>query len=66
LGRGHSTYQRGWLSEAIRVGPLVAAAECGLTAELDDEPESECDRYRLRVFQTNGQCAWLSPIWVDR
>jgi hypothetical protein len=66
LGRGHSHYLRGWLSEAIRVGPLVPAAECELLAELDDEPESDCDRYRLRVAQTNGQWAWLSPIWVER
>jgi hypothetical protein len=65
LGRGHSTYLRGWLSEAIRVGPLVPAAECELHAELEDEPESDCDRYRLRVAQTNGQWAWLSPIWVE-
>ncbi|MBI2477733.1 MAG: DUF3604 domain-containing protein [Planctomycetia bacterium] len=66
LGRGRSTYLRGWLSEAMRVGPLVPAAECELFAELDDEPELACDRYRLRVAQTNGQWAWLSPIWAER
>ncbi|HUG70125.1 MAG TPA: hypothetical protein VMM76_20415 [Pirellulaceae bacterium] len=66
LGRGRAHYLRGWLSEAIRVGPLVPAAECELLAELEDEPESDCDRYRLRVAQTNGQLAWLSPIWVER
>lgn len=65
LGRGRSTYLRGWLSEAIRVGPLVPVAECEVFAELEDEPESDCDRYRLRVAQTNGQWAWLSPIWVE-
>ncbi|MBC8354012.1 MAG: DUF3604 domain-containing protein [Planctomycetes bacterium] len=66
LERGHSTYLRGWLSEAIRVGPLVPVAKCALLAELDDEPESDCDRYRIRVAQTNGQWAWVSPIWVER
>ena len=66
LGRGRSAYLRGWLSEAIRVGPLVPVAQCEILAELDDEPESACDRYRLRVAQTNGQWAWLSPIWVER
>ena len=66
LGRGHSTYLRGWLSEAIRVGPLVPVSECEVRAELDDAPESACDRYRVRVAQTNGQCAWSSPIWVER
>ncbi len=66
LGKGRVTYLRGWLSEAIRVGPLVPAAECEVTAELNDEPQTDCDRYRLRVAQTNGQWAWLSPIWVER
>jgi hypothetical protein len=66
LGRGRSAYLRGWLSEAIRVGPLVPIEQCEVFAELDDEPESACDRYRLRVAQTNGQWAWLSPIWAER
>lgn len=66
LGKGHATYLHGWLSEAIRVGPLVPTAECELTTELDDKPELDCDRYRIRVAQTNGQWAWLSPIWVER
>ncbi|MDA1053973.1 MAG: hypothetical protein O3C40_26285 [Planctomycetota bacterium] len=66
LGRGHSSYLRGWLSEAIRVGPLVSVAQCELFGELEDDPESDCDRYRLRVAQTNGQWAWSSPIWVER
>ncbi|MCA9120093.1 MAG: hypothetical protein H6822_23560 [Planctomycetaceae bacterium] len=66
LGRGHSTYLCGWLSEAIRVGPLVPVAECELYTELDDEPDIDCDRYRIRVAQTNGQWAWSSPIWVER
>ncbi len=66
LGKGHATYLRGWLSEAIRVGPLVPTTECEFTTELDDEPELDCDRYRIRVAQTNGQWAWVSPIWVER
>lgn len=66
LGRGHSTYLCGWLSEAIRVGPLVPVPECELSAELDDGPEADCDRYRIRVAQTNGQWAWSSPIWAER
>jgi hypothetical protein len=66
LARGYSTYLRDWLSEAIRVGPLVPQTECEVEAELDDEPASDCDRYRIRVAQVNGQWAWSSPIWCDR
>ncbi len=66
LHAGRCHYLRGWLSEAIRIGPLVPIAECRLTADFSDEPEREVDRYRLEVAQRNGQQAWLSPIWVQR
>ncbi len=66
LRRGRATYLRGWLSEAIRVGPLEPLSDCVVDCEFTDEPDQECDRYRLRVAQVNGQWAWLSPIWVER
>lgn len=66
LRSGRSHFLRGWLSEAIRIGPLVPAVECALDAELDDEPEEDVDVYRLQVAQANGQWAWLSPIWAER
>ncbi len=66
LHAGRSHYLRGWLSEAIRIGPLVPLEECKLQAEFDDDPAQSVDIYRLRVAQRNGQWAWLTPIWVER
>lgn len=66
LHAGRSHYLRGWLSEAIRIGPLVPLTECRLNAEFTDLPELAVDRYQLQVAQQNGQWAWLSPIWVER
>ena len=66
LHQGQATYLRGWLSEAIRVGPLEPLEACRIKHEFDDQPDQECDRYRLRVAQSNGQWAWLSPIWVEQ
>ncbi len=63
-GRVH--YLRGWLTEAIRIGPLVPLAECELQAEVNDVPEQDVDYNRLRVAQRNGQWAWLTPIWAER
>jgi len=57
---------RGWLSEAMQIGPAVPIEACQLTAEFDDEPERDVDYYRLRVAQKNGQWAWLTPIWAER
>ena len=56
----------GWLTEAIRIGPLVAKTACTVNAAFQDEPENDIDVYRLRAAQTNGQWAWLTPIWVER
>lgn len=66
LQAGRSHFLRGWLSEAIRIGPLVPMAECCVMAEMEDEPERDVDYYRLRVAQTNNHWAWLSPIWTER
>jgi hypothetical protein len=66
LRAGRSHYLRGWLSEAIRIGPLVPLSECHLDAELVDEPEAAVDHYRVRVAQQNGQWVWLTPIWAER
>lgn len=63
-GRGH--FLQGWLSEAIRIGPLVPHGDCLVHAEIDDVPQEACDRYQLQVAQHNGQYAWLTPIWCER
>jgi hypothetical protein len=66
LNAGRCHYLRGWLSEAVRVGPLVPLAACVVDAAWDDEPEQDVDVYRVRVAQHNGQWAWLTPIWAER
>jgi len=66
LDAGRSHYVRGWLTEAIRIGPLVPLSQCTLDAELADQPEQEVDLYRVEVQQRNGQWAWLTPIWAER
>jgi hypothetical protein len=66
LHKSRSHYLRGWLSEAIRIGPLVPIEECIVEEEYDDIPERDVDVYRLQVAQKNGQYAWLTPIWAER
>lgn len=63
-GRAH--YLRGWLSEAIRIGPAVPLEACRAEAEFTDSPDRDVDIYRLQAAQHNGDWAWLSPIWVER
>ena len=61
-----SHYLKGWLTEAVQVGPLASDDDCSFETTLQDEPEADVDRYRLEVHQKNGQCAWLTPIWAER
>lgn len=63
---GRSHFLRGWLSEAIRIGPLVPITDCVLHAEYRDNLDQPTDVYRLNVAQKNNQWAWLSPIWIER
>ena len=66
LSAGRSHYLRGWLSEAIRIGPLVPLSSRFVEAEFNDLPEADVDVYRLQAAQLNGQWAWLTPIWCAR
>lgn len=65
LRKSTSHFLRGWLSEAITIGPLVPVEECSIHAEWSDVPHAGTDVYRLQVAQHNGQWVWLSPIWAD-
>jgi hypothetical protein len=66
IHRARSHFMRGWLSEAIRVGPLIPEPECCFETTILDQPTQAVDRYQLNVSQRNGQWAWLSPIWVQQ
>ncbi len=64
--RSRTHFMRGWLSEAIRVGPLIPESECLFETTLEDYASRETDRYQLNVSQRNAQWAWLTPIWVQQ
>lgn len=63
---GNTHFLRGWLSEAIRIGPFVPASDYTVIEEFQDDPEFDVDIYRLRAAQANGQWVWLTPIWVSK
>lgn len=66
LAGPRSEFLRGWLTEAMQVGPAVPLEACRASAEFTDPPQQPSDRYQLRVAQRNGHWAWLTPIWVDQ
>jgi hypothetical protein len=53
-------------SEAFLVHRAIPEAEYHFQGEWRDaEPLQDCDVYDVRVSQCNGQCAWISPIFVE-
>jgi hypothetical protein len=66
LGQARSHFLRGWLTEAIQIGPAVPINDCQVEAVFNDEPENAIDIYRLEASQKNGQWVWLTPIWAER
>ncbi len=66
LAGPRTEFLRGWLTEAVQVGPATPIEACTASADFSDEPQGEVDYYRLRVAQQNGHWAWLSPIWVEQ
>lgn len=67
LSGSETTYTGGFGSPAIRVHRFVTDEERSCSIRFEDEgPELDEDWYYLRVYQTNGQAAWSSPVWVSR
>ncbi|MBC9868391.1 MAG: DUF3604 domain-containing protein [Opitutae bacterium] len=65
LEGGRSHFLRGWLTEAIQIGPAVPLNLCRVEETLTDKPKKKMDIYRLEVAQKNGHWAWLTPIWAE-
>ena len=47
------------------VGALLGLGRRTLDVAFDDDPTPGPAFYYARVFQTDGELAWSSPIWVD-
>jgi hypothetical protein len=57
----------GYKSEAFLVHRAVPEHEYRVSRQWTDlQPQSECDTYDVEIRQVNGQCAWLSPVFVLR
>ncbi len=54
--------------ELVRDGETICVRPCsGMSATLnvEDAGSEDSSFYYLRVFQTDGEMAWSSPVWVD-
>jgi hypothetical protein len=65
LGGAYGHFTMDFPSPAVRVHQAVEACDFTFEARIDDDvPERSTDYYYLRLAQRNGQCAWITPVWV--
>jgi DNA-binding transcriptional regulator LsrR (DeoR family) len=65
LDGSRGTHFHDFHSEAFLVHRAVPETQYHLKGEWSDtEREASCDAYDVEVRQTNGQYAWLSPIFI--
>jgi len=65
LGGARAHLTQGFRTPAVRIHRADLEQDYTFRATaVDDQPERETDYYYARLFQRNGQCAWISPVWV--
>ncbi|CAG7636349.1 DUF3604 domain-containing protein [Paenibacillus allorhizosphaerae] len=65
LGGNRTVHLQPYNSEAIMVHRAIPQQAYTVSEVWTDTlAESECDVYHAEIKQVNGQCAWISPIYV--
>jgi hypothetical protein len=61
-----SVHLPGYGTPAYLIHRAVPEAEYTFHGQwTDDAQESECDEYHVEIRQMNGQCAWISPVFIN-
>lgn len=60
-----SEYLDGFVSPSFRLSSEMSLEECSLEIH-EDVPCGKLTYLYLRAFETNGDAAWSTPIWIDR
>lgn len=67
LESGYSAHMKPYHSQAYKVHQMLPETQYHFQLELEDkQAESDCDIYHVEVVQKNGQCAFVSPIFVTK
>lgn len=66
LDAGYTHHVKPYHSHAFKVHTAIPETQYRFHMEIQDgEKEKACDVYHLEVFQKNGHCAFVSPIYVS-
>lgn len=65
LNAGYSHHVKPYHSHAYKIHQAIPETQYQFHLELQDTGrEKECDIYHMEVYQKNGHCAFLSPVYV--
>lgn len=62
---GYSAHTKPYHFQAFKVHPIFSESEYTVSGCLTDLPESDKDFYHMEVYQANGCCAFVTPVYFQ-
>lgn len=63
MAGGYSEQMKPYHSQAYKVHPIFTESEYTVGGELTDRSETERDFYHMEVYEANGSCAFVTPVY---
>lgn len=62
---GYSNHVKPYHSQAYKVHPVITETQYSIVNEIMDKKETDTDFYHLEVYQANGSCAFITPVYFE-
>jgi hypothetical protein len=63
LQNGFTQSEKPFNSQTVKFHTLVPESQYCVSVDLEDDPETDNDFYHAEIFETNGSCAFVSPVY---
>lgn len=60
---GYSEHMKPYHSQAFKVHPILTESQYTAQGHLTDPPSGGRDFYHMEVYQSNGSCAFVTPVY---
>ena len=60
---GYSAHMKPYHSQAFKVHPIFTETEYSVSGTLTDDTHGGKDFYHMEVYQANGSCAFVTPVY---
>ncbi len=62
---GYSEHMKYFHSQAFKVHPIISESNYHVTKHIKDTSDNAKDFYHLEVYQRNGSCAFVTPVYCE-